>query len=83
MTVLNITYQGLSGELEVGHDMPLSDADVRRVATELVRAGGVPGLHLPDLPVGAFELFVVDRLVGPGGAPRLYLRPKVPFGASR
>ncbi|MGE0871529.1 MAG: hypothetical protein AB7P03_23420 [Kofleriaceae bacterium] len=81
MAILNITYQGQSGDYDLAIDVATSDADIRRIAVELVRSGGVRGLHLPNLPANAFESFVVDRLTGPGGEPRIYLRPKVPFGA--
>ena len=80
MAVLNITYNGLSADYPLELDAQLSDADVRRIAVEVVRAGGVPGLVLPQLADDAFTHFVVDRFVSPQGVPRLYLRPKVPFG---
>lgn len=83
MAILNITWNGLSADYPLELDGHLSDADVRRVAVEVVRAGNVPGLYLPTLPEDAFLGFVVDRFQAPGGAPRLYLRPKVPFGAER
>lgn len=78
MAILNITYQGLSADYGLELDTNLSDADVRRVAVEIVRAGNVPGLNLPHLGDDAFAGFVVDRLQG---GQRIYLRPKVPFGA--
>lgn len=78
MATLNITYNGLSADYPLELDAQLTDADVRRIAIEVVRAGGIPGLALPALPAGAFDGFVVDRLQG---GQRLYLRPKVPFGA--
>jgi hypothetical protein len=81
MAILNITYDGLSADCRLALDAELTDADVKRVAAELVRSGQVPGLHLPALPAGAFEHFVVDRLPSAAGELRLYLRPKVPFGA--
>ena len=33
-----------------------------------------------DIQANAFASFVVDRLTGPNGEERIYLRPKVPFG---
>ncbi len=80
MTILNITYQGRSCDFELGLDFAASDADVRRIAVELVRSGGVRALHVADLPQDAFADFVIDRLRAHDGSPRLYLRPKVPFG---
>lgn len=81
MAILNITYQGQSADYELALDYQASDADIRRIAVEVVRSGGVRGLHLPELRDDAFDLFVVDRLNGPTGEQRIYLRPKVPFGA--
>ena len=81
MAILNITYQGQSADYELALDFATSDADVRRIAVEVVRSGGAKGLYLPNLPHNAFASFVVDRLTGPSGEQRIYLRPKVPFGA--
>ena len=39
------------------------------------------GLHIASLPDNAFDYYVVDRFDGRRGALRIYLRPKVPFGA--
>jgi hypothetical protein len=82
MSVLNITYQGLSADYDLSIDYAASDADIRRIAVELVRTGGVRGLDVPDLAENAFTNFVVDRLKSPDGEERIYLRPKVPFGAA-
>lgn len=81
MTVLNITYQGQSADYELELDFAASDDDIHRIAVEVVRSGGVRGLHVPELPDDAFRHYVVDRLRGPHDEPRIYLRPKVPFGA--
>jgi hypothetical protein len=84
MAILNITYQGQSADYELELDFAASDADIRRIAVEVVRSGGVRGLHLAQLPEHAFDHFVIDRLHAPDGAgQRIYLRPKVPFGAGR
>jgi hypothetical protein len=81
MAILNITYQGQSADYELALDFAASDDDVRRIATEVVGSGEVRGLDVRDLPRGAFDHYVIDRLRGPGGEERIYLRPKVPFGA--
>ncbi|XXF79550.1 hypothetical protein P2318_07280 [Myxococcaceae bacterium GXIMD 01537] len=81
MAMLNITYDGMSADLPVELDHPLSDADVKRLAVEVMRAGDVPGLHLTRLRDDAFQHYVVDRFRGARGEERIYLRPKVPFGA--
>jgi len=77
MATLNITYDGRSGDFPLDVVVPLADADIRRVAIEVVRAGGIRALAIPHLPDGAFDDFVVDRFEG---GERIYLRPKVPFG---
>ncbi len=81
MATLNITYNGMSSDVPLELDGPVSDVDVRRIAVEMVRSGGMPGLHLAHLREDAFNLYVVDRFRGPRGEERIYLRPKVPFGA--
>lgn len=78
MATLNITWNGLSADYALELDARVSDADIKRIAVEVVRAGNVPGLALPHLADDAFDSFVIDRLQG---GQRLYLRPKVPFGA--
>jgi hypothetical protein len=80
MTILNITYQGQSADYDLDIDFAATDADIQRIAVEVVRSGGVRGLHIPQLPQNAFQQFVVDRLRAPDGEQRIYLRPKVPFG---
>jgi hypothetical protein len=80
MATLNITYNGQSADCPIELDGAVSDVDVRRIAVELVRSGGVAGLHLAHLRDDAFNHYVVDRFDSPGGL-RIYLRPKVPFGA--
>jgi len=71
MATLNITYNGLSSDVPLEADGAVSDADVRRIAVELL------GLPRED----TFQHYVVDRFRGPRGEERIYLRPKVPFGA--
>jgi len=80
MAVLNITYQGQSADYDLEIDYAASDADIRRIAVEVVRSGGVRGLHLAGLGDDAFSFYVVDRLTSSTGEQRIYLRPKVPFG---
>ena len=81
MATLNITYNGLSSDLPLELDGQVPDVDVRRIAVEVVRSGGAPGLHITNLREDAFVHYVVDRFRGPRGDERIYLRPKVPFGA--
>jgi hypothetical protein len=70
MATLNITHNGLSTDLPLELDGHVSDADVRRIAVEL-----------PGVNEGTFTHYVVDRFRGSRGEERIYLRPKVPFGA--
>ena len=81
MAILNITYNGVSFDYSLNVDERVTDMDVRRIAVEVVRSGEVRGLHVAHLSDRAFDDFVVDRLVGTRGESRIYLRPKVPFGA--
>jgi len=78
--VLNITYNGLSADYPLDVDYQLNDRDVRRIAIEVVRSGGVRGLQVANLGERAFDDYVVDRFDTPQGGRRIYLRPKVPFG---
>lgn len=80
MAILNITYNGLSADYPLDMQYDLSDADVRRIATEVIKSGGVRGLVVNDLPSTAFDNYVIDRFRTAQGE-RIYLRPKVPFGA--
>lgn len=82
MAILNITYNGLSVDYPLDVDYYLTDHDVRRIAVEVVRTGGLRGLHIANLPDRAFDYYVVDRFETPHVGKRIYLRPKVPFGAS-
>lgn len=81
MAILNITYQGQSLDYELALDFAASDADIRRIAVEVVRSGGMRGLYIAQLAETAFDHFVIDRLRARDGTQRIYLRPKVPFGA--
>jgi hypothetical protein len=81
MAILNITYNGMSVDYPRAIDAHTSDHEIRRIAVEIVRSGGLPGLHIANLHDGAFDHYVVDRFGPRGRNERIYLRPKVPFGA--
>ena len=81
MAILNITYNGLSVDYPREIDPRTSDHEIRRIAAEIVRSGGLPGLHIANLSDHAFDHYVVDRFGGARKDARIYLRPKVPFGA--
>jgi len=83
MSVLNISYAGLSVDFTLESGANLTDGDVRRIALEAVRRGGVQGMAFPQLAETAFDQYVVDRFTAPSGDRRIYLRPKVPFGGRR
>ena len=78
--VLNITLNGVSADYPLEYDGEPRDADVKRIAVEVVRSGNLPGLHVGGLPESTFDAYVVDRFDTPEGGRRLFLRPKVPFG---
>lgn len=67
---LNVTHNGLSHDIESPIPSDLSDQDVIRVAEESLA-----------LEPGTLRFFVVDRFDTPQGGKRVYVRPKVPFGA--
>ena len=82
MVVLNITYNGLSVDYPLEIDYRLNDSDVKRIAVEVIRSGHVKGLQIANLAANTFDKYVVDRFHGPQNkGERIYLRPRVPFGA--
>jgi len=82
MVTLNITLQGVSADYALALDGEVSDREIKSIALEVVRSGEVPGLHIRDLAENAFDNYVVDRFDTEEGGRRIYLRPKVPFGAT-
>lgn len=75
--LINITYQGQSGNYLVNLDPGLDDKTIKSICEEAVRAGEVPGID-PHIPRNAFANFVIDRF---NTEPvRFVVRPKVPFG---
>ena len=81
MAILNITYNGLSVDYAREIASEMDDRDIRRLAAEVVRSGELQGLHIANLDDRAFDGHVVDRVTTGAGKPRVYLRPKVPFGS--
>jgi hypothetical protein len=79
MAMLNVTYGGRSADATVELDESLTDDDIRRIAVELARSGGLAGLSLSGLADGGFGSYVVDRFTEAGQV-RIFVRPKVPFG---
>lgn len=80
MARLNITFNGEQGDLPDPVNYDMTDGDLKQVATEAVRAGGVPGIDAA--PDADFTDFVIDRFAAKDDVPlnRLMLRPKTPFG---
>ena len=75
--LMNITWQGQSGNYWVNLDQGVDDATIKRVAEEAVRSGEVSGIG-SHIPRNAFANFVIDRFHD--GQTRFVIRPKVPFG---
>ena len=75
--LINITWQGQSGNYLVNMDQGVDDNTIKNICEEAVRAGEVPGIS-PHIPKHAFANFVVDRFHG--DPTRFVVRPKVPFG---
>lgn len=70
---LNITWDGANGDLLDPVSADATDSQIRDWAAEAVRNGDVPGISAD--PNVNFSDFVVDRF-----PPKIFLRPKVPFG---
>lgn len=70
---LNITWDGANGDLQDPVSADATDGQIREWAAEAVRNGNVPGISAD--PSVNFSDFVVDRY-----PPKIFLRPKVPFG---
>lgn len=76
--LMNVTYNGLSGNYFTKLPAGINDHGIRRVVEEAVRAGEVPGLP-QNIPGNAFADHVIDRVDDVNQA-RYIVRPKVPFG---
>ncbi len=81
MAILNITLHGASADYPTQVPFDIDESDLKRLAIEVVRAGEVPGMYDSQVSSDAFANYVVDRISTNEGGQRLYLRPKVPFGA--
>lgn len=77
---LSITWDGQHGDLPDPVLFDSTDGDVRGIASEAVRTGGVPGIRA-DANVN-FTNFVVERFSSTEDRPYnlVMLRPKVEFG---
>jgi len=80
MARLNITWSGSNGDLPdpVPYDAP--DGDIKQMAIEALRGGDVPGI--PADAAADLGDFVVDRFNATDEIPypRVFIRPKTPFG---
>lgn len=77
---LNITVNGMNGDLPDPVPYDATDGDIKAWATEAVAGGSVPGIDAdPDVD---FADFIIQRFGANEGRPtnRLFLRPKTPFG---
>jgi len=78
---LNITYQGNNGDLPDPVLVDASDEQIRRMASEALLAGNIPGI--PAVANVNLADFVVDRFAATKARPysMIQLRPKTPFGS--
>lgn len=78
---LNITVNGMNGDLPDPVMFDATDGDIKTWAAEAVSNGNIPGIDA--IPNVDFTDFVVDRFAATEDRPanRLMLRPKTPFGA--
>ncbi|MCA9491706.1 MAG: hypothetical protein KC621_17365 [Myxococcales bacterium] len=79
---LNVTWNGQNGDLADAVPADATDAEVLAWATEAVRSGSIAGVAA-DRRVDLTG-FVVDRFPATRELPypRLFVRPKTPFGAA-
>jgi len=77
-SLINITYNGLSGNYFAQIEPGIDDATLKRFCAEALRSGEVTGIGATAVPDHAFNNYVIDRFHGE--LTRFVLRPKVPFG---
>ncbi len=77
---LNVTWAGANGELPDPVPYDATDNQLKAMATEALRSGGIPGIPA-DRRVDLTD-FVVDRFAATPEVPhhRVFVRPKTPFG---
>lgn len=77
---LSVTYGGLHGDLPDPVPYDASDADIKRMTTEALAGGNIPGI-VRQQNVQLHD-FVVERFAATDDLPfpRIILRPKTPFG---
>jgi len=82
MARLNITIEGMNGDVPDFISYDLSDGEIKTIASESVESGYVPGIE--GVTDADFTDFVVDRFPATAGVAfnRLVLRPKTPFGTT-
>jgi hypothetical protein len=78
---VNVTWAGQTGDLVSPIPFDSSDTEVRRLVSEAVRTGTVPGINA-DANAN-FTDYVVDRFAPNDVRPfqLIHLRPKTPFGS--
>lgn len=78
---MNITWAGRNGDLPDPVRDTASDVEILAWAAEAIRDGGVTGIPA-DRAVDLRD-FVVDRFEATAAIPypRIFVRPKTPFGA--
>ena len=82
---LNITWNGVNGELPDPVPYDATEADLKAWAQEAIRGGSIPGIpadpqaDLNNMPNNM--VMVVDRFPAQGeNMPNLFLRPDSPLG---
>lgn len=82
MAQLNVTINGQNGNYPDPVSYDLDDAGVRGIVKEALLDGYIPGISAdPDADITDF---VVDRFPATAELPpRIFLRPKTPFGLGK
>ena len=79
---LNVTINGQNGDYPDLVDFEMDDGAVKTVVQEALQSGYIPGVGTVES--ASLDDFVVDRFPATDDLPpRLFLRPKTPFGLGR
>lgn len=77
---LNITYNGVSADVEVPLDNAATDANIKTIAAEILRSGDIENMRHPNVTSADFEHFTVHRSRTPQDQERVLLCPKAAYG---
>ena len=79
--LLNITYNGVSADIEVPLESTATDQNIKTIAAEILRSGDIENMRHPNVTAADFEHFTVHRSRTPQDRERVLLCPKAAYGA--